>query len=123
VSPVRFGLLLVLSTLVAAPTAGDIGGCGGTSEPLDAPKYFRARAASLCGRCRECGLATAGCRRACDPRAAIPNEFPIGCRPVEHDGQVCLRAVEALGCGAFEGVVDDPPIVPTECDFCPAEAP
>ncbi len=115
------GFAIVLALCAAAPTAGDVGGCGATIEPLDARKFFTERLRIECARCGECGYATAQCRRACDARTAVPRSFPDGCRPVDHDGQVCLRALEALSCSSFGDVVDPAPIVPTECDFCPAE--
>jgi hypothetical protein len=111
---------MMLALITMAPTVGDVGGCGGEAAPLDASKYFRERLRVECDRCRECGLFGAACTRACDPRTVVPSSFPPGCRPVEHDGLVCVRALEALACDAFIDVVDPQPIVPTECDFCPA---
>lgn len=110
---------IVLAVFVAAPTVGDIGGCGGTDERLDAKKFFAERFRVECDRCKECGYSTPACRRACDRRTVVPGSFPAGCTPVVHDGEVCLRAIEALSCDGFADVVDPQPIVPTECDFCP----
>lgn len=114
------GFAIVLAICAAAPTVGDVGGCGGEIAPLDAQKYFRERLQVECERCRACGLRGAACTRACDRRTVVPATFPAGCRPVEHDGLVCLRAIEALSCDGFADVVSPEPIVPTECDFCPA---
>jgi hypothetical protein len=116
---IRTAFAIVLSVFVAAPTVGDIGGCGGTADQLDAKKFFTERFRVECERCDECGYNTPACRRACDRRTVIPGSFPAGCTPVVHDGEVCLRAIESLSCGGFADVVDPQPIVPTECDFCP----
>jgi hypothetical protein len=110
---------MVLALFVMAPTVGDIGGCGGTNDRLDARKFFAARYRLECDRCRECGWTTRACLRACDRRTVVPSTFPNGCEPVVHDGEVCLNALEALDCAGFGEVVDPAPIVPTECDFCP----
>lgn len=118
------GFVIVLACLVAAPTAGDIGSCNGKAEPLGAPAFFAARLSMECDRCRECGFDSRACRLACDDvaRSSFPQNFPAGCAPVIHDGEVCLHAIEALSCSAFGDLVSDAPIVPTECDFCPASA-
>lgn len=118
----KIAFVIVLSILSAAPTVGDIGGCGGTDETLDARKFFTERLRVDCERCGECGLTTPACRRACNKSTIVPGSFPAGCRPVVYDGEVCLRAIEALSCDAFADVVDPAPIVPTECDFCPERA-
>lgn len=114
------GFVIVLAVFAAAPTVGDVGGCNDRAVPLDANKFFGARLQIECARCDECGLTTASCRRACDRKTIVPSTFPAGCAPVEHDGQVCLNALEALSCDAFGDVVAPAPIVPTECDFCPS---
>ena len=116
------GFVIVLGVLTAAPTVGDVGGCNEAAAPLDASKFFRARLEITCAQCKDCGVATATCRAACDPATFAPSTFPSGCKPVEHDGQVCLRALESMSCGEFESVVAAAPIVSTECDFCPAPA-
>ncbi|MBI2393157.1 MAG: hypothetical protein HYV09_26465 [Deltaproteobacteria bacterium] len=117
------GFVIVLAICAAAPTVGDVGGCQDAAKPLDANKFFAARLQLECDRCKECELSTAMCKRACDPRTRVPSSFPEGCRPLEHDGQVCLRALEAASCDEFEGVVAPSPVVPTECDFCPESGP
>lgn len=116
------GFVIVLSVFAAAPTVGDIGGCGGTDETLDARKFFAERLRLDCERCGECELSTPACRRACNKSTIVPSTFPAGCRPAVHDGEVCLRAIESLSCTGFADVVDPAPIVPTECDFCPERA-
>lgn len=121
-SRTNVGFAMVLALFALAPTVGDIGGCGGTDEVLDARKFFQARLDLECERCGECELTTPACRRACNKSTIVPGTFPAGCRPVVHDGEVCLRAIEALSCGGFADVVDPAPIVPTECDFCPERA-
>lgn len=119
-----FSLLLVLSVLVAAPTAGDIGSCGTAAEALDAKTFFTLRLQDECDKCHSCGYVSRACVRACAElrdETKIPSEFPPGCHPVVHDGEVCLRAIESLGCSAFGDLVSDAPIAPTECDFCPID--
>ena len=116
------GFAIVLAVFVAAPTVGDIGGCGGTDDRLDARKFFAERFRVECARCDECGYNTLACRRSCDKRTIVPGSFPAGCTPVVHDGEVCLRAIEALSCDGFADIIDPQPIVPTECDFCPERA-
>ena len=119
----RGAAALALVALAAAPTAGDIGGCGQEAVPLDAGKFFEAKARTDCSRCAACGIATTTCERACegaDPEAA----FPRDCVPLVHDGEVCLRALGAASCDDYAGyVADQGATTPTECAFCPAEAP
>ena len=115
------GFTIVLAVFVAAPTVGDVGSCGAPADPLDANAFFRQRLEDECSMCRTCGYATRACKRACTRGAVVPTSFPAGCHPVVHDGEVCLRAIEALNCNGFGDMVSDlDPIVPTECDFCPA---
>lgn len=105
---------------LAAPTAGDIGGCGQEAQDLDARKFFAAKQQLDCTRCLECGLATKTCDRACDPGLARTS-FDAGCFPLVHDGEVCLNALEAAGCDEYESyVADQGASAPTECNFCPA---
>ncbi len=111
--------VIVLACCAAAPTVGDVGSCGGPIEALDAHKYFAARAELECRHCQDCKLETNACKVACDAHATLPTAFPEGCHPLVHDGDVCLNALDALGCGAFGDAVSDTAIVPTECDFCP----
>ncbi len=114
--------VLVAAVLVAAPTPGDIGGCGQRAQPLDARVFFASKATIDCMRCQDCGLATSLCAEACDPYASIPEGFPQGCVPLVHDGEVCLRALHNASCGDYRDYVSDDPSVrstPTECNFCP----
>lgn len=112
-------VIALLGLLLMAPTVGDTGGCGRTATELDHDRYANARKLEDCQRCQECGLDTARCLRACDPRALPEIALPPTCRPLYHDGEVCLRAVDAASCGTFATYVDDAsPANPTECDFC-----
>ena len=108
-----------LAILCAAPTAGDVGGCGVTVQELDEARFARARKLVDCSRCMECGITTKRCAAACDPKA--PNEvgFPSRCFPLLHDGEVCLDALEAASCADYTLYVsDDVRAIPTECEFC-----
>jgi hypothetical protein len=122
----RLGIIAIvlLAPLVAAPTVGDVGSCGTAAEPLGAPEFFSARLAMVCRRCHDCDYGGRTCTLVCDQLAkkSFPRAFPEGCHPVVHDGEVCLRAIDALSCNDFGDLVSDAPIVPTECDFCPASA-
>jgi hypothetical protein len=104
--------------LLLAPTPGDVGGCGQTARDLDAVAFFASKQAIECSKCGECGLSTPACERACN-REEIPEEFPVGCYPLVHDGTVCLRALTQASCAVARQVVADPPSVPSECNFCP----
>lgn len=112
--------LLVLCVLCAAPTPGDIGGCGKRAELLDAELFFAKKYALDCSACQVCGVDNDTCDWACDPNNA-PSEFPLGCFPLVHDGEVCLRALTYSDCDEYRGYLDDQaPTVPSECNFCPA---
>jgi len=116
-----FQLAAMLLLIVAAPTVGDIGGCGAEPSDLDAGAFFKAKAKLDCERCAECGFVTATCMRACDP-AQAPTAFPLGCFPIQHDGDVCLRALEASSCDVYATYISDQgATIPTECNFCPIE--
>ena len=121
-SRASIAFVMVLALFAAAPTVGDVGSCNAAVEALDAKAFFTRRLAAECARCDDCGLNTRACIRACDARTEVPTSFPAGCHPVVHDGEVCLHAIDALSCGAASDLVSDAPIVPTECDFCPAPA-
>ena len=109
----------VLGVLLMAPTVGDTGGCGRTVSELDLDRYANARKIEDCQRCQECGLETQRCVRACDPKALPEIVLPATCRPLYHDGEVCLRALAAARCSTFAGYVDDlAPSSPSECNFC-----
>ena len=103
----------------AGPTVGDVGSCGETATALDQPSFAAERKAVDCRRCTECGLTTQACATACDPGALPTVAWPSTCNPLQHDGDVCLRALEAASCGDYASFVSDmSPAVPGECDFC-----
>lgn len=129
------GGAILLGLLCAAPTVGDVGSCGSEAVALDATSFYAARARLQCRRCGDCALQTAACVRACvlaqnpGDAAALDlgadagvgvTQWPAECHPVIHDGEVCLRALEAVSCGDFARAVSPSPIVPSECDFCPS---
>ena len=96
-----------------------VGGCGRAPTALDPIAYGDARKAADCSRCQECSLTTARCGRACDPNVAPETLVPAICHPLEHDGEVCLRARAAASCDAFARYLTDvAPETPTECGFC-----
>jgi hypothetical protein len=112
-------LAVMAVVLCTAPTVGDVGGCGERATDLDAPAFAKARKLLDCQRCTECGLDTNTCRTACDPRAPSTVGWPATCRPLQHDGDVCLRALQAASCNDYASFVSDTaPTTPTECDFC-----
>lgn len=114
---------LGLAWLSLAPVAGDIGSCGEAPDELDPVKFFTLKSSVDCLRCRACKLDTERCRAACAGEREA-DEFDAACRPLAHDGEVCLRALQSSGCGDFAGyVADQGATVPSECDFCPLGAP
>lgn len=115
-----FGVIgVLLAMLCMAPTAGDIGGCGKEATELDPDDYAFARKSEDCDRCRECGIGSERCKRSCDPARAPEIALPPTCKPVRHDGEVCLRALDTVSCEKFATYVDDvAPATPGECDFC-----
>jgi hypothetical protein len=117
-------LLAALALLFcAAPVPGDVGGCGQQPQALDAPTFFASKQAIDCRRCTECSLESQLCTRACADSAVQPG-FPEGCLPLVHDGEVCLRALLYASCDDYAQYMDDRAAsVPTECAFCPEEAP
>lgn len=117
----RRGVVMVLAILAAAPTAGDIGSCGQEVVVLDREKFFRAKEATDCEKCVACALTTKACTRACDKKLDdVP--FPADCFPLVHDGEVCLRKLEATSCDDYASfVADQGSTIPTECNFCPLE--
>ncbi|HLV67140.1 MAG TPA: hypothetical protein VKY73_15070 [Polyangiaceae bacterium] len=118
----RWPLSLIALLFCAAPVPGDVGGCGGSPRPLEAAAFFETKAALDCTRCTECRIASKTCTAAC---SESPDEsFPRGCDPLEHDGIVCVRALEAASCEDYRSYVrDEAPVIPTECNFCPETAP
>lgn len=127
-SPSRWhlGILLVLLGFVAAPTPGDIGGCGQQAQQLDARIFYASKDKIDCDRCTDCGLYTSICKTACDPNAELPESFPEGCYPLVHDGEVCIHALNNASCEEYGGFMSDDPQTrdtPTECNFCPVPRP
>lgn len=119
----RHALGMVLALLCAAPTVGDVGGCGDEPVTLGPTKYTNARKKLECGRCRECGVRTERCKRACDPKAPGDAVLPATCRPLERDAEVCFRVLLETSCEVFASSVDDvSPTAPSECLFCRAGA-
>lgn len=111
--------IILLGLLCSAPTAGDVGGCGAEITALDPEDFALARKEQDCARCRECALATPRCARACDPAKPPETQVPTTCHPVRHDGEVCLRALQAASCEAYASYVDESaPATPSECEFC-----
>jgi hypothetical protein len=120
--PLARGELLVVAALFllfgTAPTVGDVGGCGATPTDLDLGAFVQARKDLDCERCKECGLTTSVCYAACDPNG-YPPAYPAGCQPLQHDGDVCLHALQVASCSDYASYVDPvSPTTPTECDFC-----
>lgn len=112
-------LVVPLAILCAAPTVGDIGSCGQTPEDLDLTKFTQEKEQIDCSHCGDCGITSTACSKACDQVVdAVP--FPAGCAPLVHDGEVCLNALDAAGCNAYEGYMADAnATIPSECNFCP----
>jgi hypothetical protein len=103
----------------AGPTVGDIGSCSDQASALDLATFQAERKAVDCERCRQCELMTQWCANACNANAASPVQWPSTCLPLEHDGVVCIDAVQAASCSDYASYVSDTdPTVPTECDFC-----
>ena len=112
----------LLGLLCAAPTPGDVGGCSQNAQPLDAVIFFSEKSATDCEKCNECGYASQHCVLSC--QGPLQGAFPQGCEPLVHDGEVCLRVLEAAGCGEYEDYVKDAGRqAPSECLFCPWETP
>ncbi len=113
-------LTVLVLFFVAAPTPGDIGGCGEQAELLDARNFYISKAAVDCARCAQCELQTGTCVRACDDSHLSSQSFADRCYPLVHDGDVCLRALEHASCDEYSSFVrDSSPLMPSECNFCP----
>ena len=103
----------------AGPTVGDIGSCGQAATSLDEATFAAQRKALDCAKCTRCGLTTQTCTNACNPDKPSDVAWPDTCFPLQHDGVVCLDALEAASCSDYASFVSDvAPTVPTECDFC-----
>lgn len=111
--------VVAFAVLSIGATPGDVGGCGKTATALDRERYGLGRKRQDCEKCQECGIATERCARACDPTKPPDIELPVTCRPLYQDGVVCLHALAAASCDAYETyVADEAPAVPSECNFC-----
>lgn len=116
--------IVVLAVLSMGPTAGDIGGCGSEATLLDVNDFAAARKDEDCKRCSDCGLTNARCTSACDAKKAPEVAIPQTCRPLQHDGEVCLRALGAASCADYAHYLDEnAPTLPSECRFCRGAAP
>lgn len=114
-------VVAIFGVLSAAPTPGDVGGCGSEVRLLDRDAYARARKTQDCRRCGECAIQSDRCTRACDAASPPETVVPASCRPLFHDGEVCLRARADASCATFARYVDDSsPTSPSECEFCKA---
>jgi hypothetical protein len=110
--------LVLLALACLAPTPGDIGGCGQPARLLGPRQFFEKKRALDCAACSVCEIRGRTCSSVCT--APVPTEFPRGCFPLVHDGEVCLRALSYSSCDDYVKYLDDrSPQVPTECDFCP----
>ena len=109
---------MLLGAFSLAPTAGDVGGCGQDPIELTPSSFASIKKDVDCTRCKGCSLATQRCQDACNV-AKAPDTIPATCHPFVHDGDVCLRALQAASCGDYaEYVRDDVSRVPSECQFC-----
>jgi hypothetical protein len=116
----KLALGFIALAFCAAPVPGDVGGCGQDPQELDPETFFWSVQGSECDHCRECGLETAACERACSDTLG-QSAFPKDCAPLVHDGEVCLRALQNGSCADFRDYMSDSaPSIPTECNFCPA---
>jgi hypothetical protein len=116
----KLAIGFVALAFCAAPVPGDVGGCGQEAQDLDPQTFFLRKQAYECDHCRTCELHTMACERACGDEL-VQAEFPDGCSPLVHDGEVCLRALDNGSCDDFKGYMSDSaPTIPTECNFCPA---
>ena len=116
----RHAITMALAVVLGmGPTVGDIGSCGQAPEVLDPRTFFDIKSGVDCARCGDCGLRTQRCTSACNEPP--DTSFPVGCQPVVHDGEVCLRALIHASCDEYESYVSDTaPTAPGECQFCPA---
>lgn len=114
-----FRLAVLVIFFAAAPTVGDIGSCGAAPDEMDPVKFFTAKETLDCEKCQACEILSEACKRACEPELDL-EDFPDGCRPLVHDGEVCLTSLEGAGCDDYRKYMSDfSPTIPTECNFCP----
>ena len=119
----RLGFVLALGALCAAPTPGDIGGCGAHAQTLDPQTFFELKRERDCQKCTECHFTTEYCAEVCSADYELPT-LPEGCVPLVHDGEVCLDALEAADCNEYQDYVkDEGRLSPSECQFCPGGTP
>jgi hypothetical protein len=113
------GLAILLAVVFGmGPTVGDIGSCNQEADPLDPALFFAVKSRIDCTRCAECGFSTTPCALACT--AAPPTSFNRGCRPLVHDGEVCLHALLHATCDDYASyTAESRPTAPSECQFCP----
>jgi hypothetical protein len=115
----KAALGFVALAFCAAPTPGDVGGCGQDAIDLDPETFFWSKQSYECDHCKSCGLTTKACERSCGD-VLVQTEFPKDCAPLVHDGEVCLRAIDDGSCDDFRQFMSDTdPTIPTECNFCP----
>jgi hypothetical protein len=115
----KVALGFIALAFCAAPVPGDVGGCGQDPQELDPQTFFWSLQGAECDHCRQCGLTTSACERACADTLG-QTAFPKDCVPLVHDGEVCLRALQNGSCDDFrEYMSDRSPSIPTECNFCP----
>ena len=122
----ELGLLATMVLcFVIAPTPGDIGGCGQGAEQLDAKAFFDKKRGIDCRKCNDCAFDLFFyCEEACRVNADASESFPIGCFPLVHDGEVCLRALEHTSCKNYVDYVKNDigtRSTPSECNFCPLQ--
>jgi len=111
----------MLAVAAMAPTAGNIGSCGQEAVALDPDKFFAAKQGLDCEHCTDCSILSDACELACSAEP-VTAEFPSHCVPLVHDGEVCLDALSASSCSAYESfMADTDATIPTECDFCPVD--
>ena len=115
----RLSLSAIALLFCAAPVPGDVGGCGQAPSALDRRQFFESKRALDCVRCGECDVRSKRCEQACSPNPPL-EELPRGCDPLEHDGDVCLRALLDASCEEYSTFLRDTGAeTPTECNFCP----
>lgn len=121
----RHALFVALAAVVLGmgSTVGDVGGCGADATDLDETSFALARKRLDCARCTECNLTTQRCVEACDLHKPSDVGFPPYCKPLLHDGEVCIDALRVASCSTYADYVDDQfRAVPIECEFCRGDA-
>ncbi len=112
-------VVIVSAVFLAAPTPGDVGACGKTAQEMSSASFAAARKRADCAGCTACGIVSDRCVRACNEKLPPEIALPPTCRPLIHDGEVCLRAINDAPCDRFATYVDEfAPATPSECTFC-----